>query len=77
MPMPIRPYLGGRTFDPETIAVMSAALEEACRVLQVGDVQSRKRVANTIIALADNEKTADMLAIAAIGAIRGAKSGPA
>jgi hypothetical protein len=29
--MPIRPYLAGRTFAPEIIVAMSAALEEACR----------------------------------------------
>jgi hypothetical protein len=32
--MPIRPYLSGSAFGPEVITAMSAALEEACRMLE-------------------------------------------
>ena len=31
--MPIRPFLAGQPFDPEFIAVMSAALETVCKAL--------------------------------------------
>jgi hypothetical protein len=33
--MPIRPFLGGQGFDPETIAKMSAALESVCEALSL------------------------------------------
>ena len=33
--MPIRPFLDGQAFDPETIEAMSAALAEACRALRL------------------------------------------
>jgi hypothetical protein len=32
--MPIRPYLKDSSFDPDQITAMSAALEEACRMLE-------------------------------------------
>jgi hypothetical protein len=73
--MPIRPYLAGRTFDPETMALMSAALDEVCRVLQIGgDVRSRAMVARTIIALVEDGKTdSDQLAASAVNEMRSAK----
>ena len=56
--MPIRPYLAGRTFPAETIAVMDAALDEVCRTLKIGlDLGSRKMVARRIVALVDEGKT--------------------
>lgn len=74
--MPIRPYLGGRTFPPETIAVMSAALDEVCGALAIGlDVESRKMVAHRIIALVEDGKTdSHQLAAAVINGMRGSKS---
>src|SRR5262245_53385900 len=75
-PMPIRPYLAGRTFAPETIAVMSAALEEACASLNIGaDNPSRAMVAQTIIGLVEEGQTdADRLAAVAITEMHGPKS---
>jgi len=76
--MPIRPYLGGREFALETVAIMSAALDEVCRVLQIGDVRSRKMVAHTIIALVEGGKIdSDQLAAAAINEMRGTRSATA
>lgn len=74
--MPIRPYLAGRTFDPETITLMSAALDEVCRVLHIGgDIRSRRLAAHTIIALVEAGKTgSDHLVAAAIDEMRGNKS---
>jgi hypothetical protein len=71
--MPIRPYLRGRTFAPETISVMSAALEEACKALgYVSGHPSRAMVATTIIALVEDGRTgADQLAAAAVKEMRG------
>jgi hypothetical protein len=53
--MPIRPYLADKTaFDPDMIAAMSKAFEEACIALQVfaGDEKGREIVATRIIDLA-------------------------
>ena len=52
--MPIRPYLAGQAFDPETIAKMSAALEEVCEALSLKmvDDAATRLVAEKIIELA-------------------------
>jgi hypothetical protein len=53
--MPIRPFLAGRAFEPETVAVMSAALERACREMRLRDIDDivTKEVAQKIIELVD------------------------
>ena len=33
--MPIRPYLAGKAFDPETISEMSDALKSVCKALSL------------------------------------------
>jgi hypothetical protein len=52
--MPIRPYLADQAFEPETIAKMSAALEEVCEVLSLKmiDDAATRLVAEKIIDLA-------------------------
>ena len=52
--MPIRPFLAGQPFDPEVIAVMSAALESVCKALglNVVDDPATRLVAQKIIELA-------------------------
>jgi len=54
--MPIRKYLSEvtNTFEPEAIAVMSAAFEQACAALHVfaGDEHGRSVVATRIVDLA-------------------------
>ena len=51
--MPIRPYLTGEAFDPETIREMSLALESVCSALglKVVDDPATRLVAEKIIAL--------------------------
>jgi hypothetical protein len=51
--MPIRPFLEGQPFDPETIAIMSAALESTCKVLGLSlvDDPATRLVAKKIIEL--------------------------
>jgi hypothetical protein len=34
--MPIRKYIAGAEFEPDTIAVMNAAFQKACMILNVG-----------------------------------------
>jgi hypothetical protein len=74
--MPIKSYLKGRRFAPETVSVMGAAFEQACRTLNVGvDNPLRVMVAQTIIGLVEEGATdADQLAPAAIAEIKGPQS---
>ena len=48
--MPITPYLTGQAFDPETIEVMSSALEQVCDDLGIKIEPRRKNPAADIIA---------------------------
>ena len=52
--MPIRPYLAGKAFDPETISEMSGALDSLCTALslKIIDAAARRLVAQKIIELA-------------------------
>jgi hypothetical protein len=52
--MPIRPFLAGQAFDPETIAEMSAALASVCEALSLKliDDGATRLVAEKIIELA-------------------------
>lgn len=77
--MPIRPYLGGRAFAPQVIAVMSAAFEDACKTLGIGvDNPTRAMVAQVVISLVEDGKTdADQLAAAAVQEMRGPTNEPA
>jgi hypothetical protein len=52
--MPIVPFLGGAAFEPETIRVMSIALEEICKDLGLSlrDDPATRLVAEKIVQLA-------------------------
>jgi hypothetical protein len=52
--MPIRPYLAGQAFEPESIREMSLALENVCETLalRLADDANRRLVASKIIELA-------------------------
>jgi hypothetical protein len=71
--MPIRPYLAGRTFAPEIISAISAALEEACKSLNIEiDSASRAMVAQTIILLVEEGVTsADQFTTVVVKEMRG------
>lgn len=51
--MPIRAFLAGQEFDPETITVMSAALESVCKTLDLSlvDDPATRLVAQKIVEL--------------------------
>ena len=51
--MPIVPFLGGAAFEPETIRVMSIALEEVCKELGLSlkDDPATRLVAEKIVQL--------------------------
>ena len=52
--MPIRPFLAGQAFDPETIRDMSLALEKVCEALSLKmvDDAATRLLAEKIIELA-------------------------
>ncbi len=53
--MPIRPYLSGQPFEPETIRLMSLVFEDACDAMRLSpsvDDQATRMVAEKIIGLA-------------------------
>ena len=52
--MPIRPYLAGSAFEPETIRVMSIAFEEVCQDLELRlrDDPATRLVAKKIVQFA-------------------------
>jgi hypothetical protein len=62
--MPIKPFLNGEDFDPETTRAMGVALEMACVALRTGDCADdvKQAIANKIIALAKaGERDPDIL----------------
>lgn len=52
--MPITPFLRNQAFDPETVAAMSEAFQNACRALGLADREDRlnELVAKRLIELA-------------------------
>jgi hypothetical protein len=54
--MPIRPYLVGEGFDPETISEMSDALQSVCKALSLKmiDDAATRAVAQKIIEMAQS-----------------------
>jgi hypothetical protein len=72
--MPIRPFLTGQPFDPEVIAVMSAALESVCKALglNIVDDPATRLVAQKIIELAQRGmQDATILTAAALSEFKG------
>jgi hypothetical protein len=57
--MPIRPFLAGRAFQPETITDMSAALERTCATLglKMMDDPATRLIAQKIIELTERGVT--------------------
>jgi len=56
--MPIRKYIAGATFDPDSIARMSAAFQKACAILNVsGSDPLVETVAKKIVSLASQGVT--------------------
>jgi hypothetical protein len=67
--MPIRPFLAGQPFDPETIATMSTALESVCKALglNIVDDPATRLVAQKIIELTQRGiRDAEMLSAATL-----------
>ena len=76
--MPIRPYLNGQRFGPETTRVLGVALELVCIALHTGDCDDylKQAIADKIIALAKaGERNPDILCERALGKSAGHEVG--
>ena len=75
--MPIRPFLNGQTFDPETARLVGIAFEAARAAVNRPLDLTDEMIAMTIIELAKaGERNVDALCEAALNAPMGAVSAP-
>jgi len=75
--VPIRPFLSGQTFDPETVRVMGVAFETARAAVNRPADLSDEMIATTIIELAKaGERNVEVLCEAALNVPAGAVSAP-
>jgi hypothetical protein len=72
VPVPIRAFLAGKTFDPETIAVLNEAFQGACADLGVTDKtpHARDTVAKKVIELADESNDPAAIRAAVVAFLR-------
>ena len=71
--MPIRPFLNGEEFDPETMRILGVAFEQTCFALRIEncDDDIRQAIANKIIELVKTgERSPDRLCERALEEIR-------
>ena len=75
--MPIRPFLNGQTFDPETARLVGIAFETARAAIKRPGGLSDEMIARTIIELAKaGERNVEVLCEAALNVPAGAVSAP-
>ena len=75
--MPIRPFLSGQTFNPETVRLMGVAFEAVRAAVNRPADLSDEMIATTIIELAKaGERNVDVLCEAALNVPAGAISAP-
>jgi len=71
--MPIRPFLNGEQFNPETLRILGVAFEQVAIALRIGDCDDdvKQAIANKIIELAKHgERNPDLLCERALKGIR-------
>jgi hypothetical protein len=66
--MPIREFLAGKSFDPETLAILNEAFQGACLDLGVTDQtpHSRTNVAKTVLQFADGQRDPRLIRAAVV-----------
>jgi hypothetical protein len=75
--VPIRPFLNGQTFDPETARLVGIAFETARAAIKRPGGLSDEMIARTIIELAKaGERNVEVLCEAALNVPAGAISSP-
>ena len=69
--MPIRSFIASKSFDPETLANLSAAFEGVCADLGVSENArcSLEIIADRVVALADGHRDPDALRAAVIASL--------
>jgi hypothetical protein len=69
--MPIRSFLAGKSFDPETLAVLNAAFAGACAQIGVSDKahHSRETIAKKVLELADGQRDPEAICAAVVAAL--------
>jgi hypothetical protein len=69
--MPIRAFLAGKSFDPETLAVLNAAFAGACAEIGVTPKahHSRETIAKKVLELADGQSDPEALRAAVVAAL--------
>ena len=70
--MPIRAFLGGKSFDPETLAILNEAFQGACADLGVTAKapHSRENVAKAVMKLADGQRDPQLIRKAVVAFLR-------
>jgi hypothetical protein len=70
--MPIRRFLAGKSFDPETLAILNAAFAGACADLGVTKKtpHAREAVAKKIIELADGRREPEAIRAAVVAFLK-------
>jgi hypothetical protein len=70
--MPIRAFLHGKSFDPETIEIMNAAFVGVCADLGLSDKTDGacEIVAKRVIELMDGQRDAEVIRQTVLAAIR-------
>jgi hypothetical protein len=71
--MPIRAFLAGKSFDPETLAILNAAFQGACADLEVSDKArySREAIAKKVLELAQGHRDPKALRAAVVTSLVG------
>jgi hypothetical protein len=70
--MPIRSYLAGKSFDPETLNILNRAFLGACSDLGVTDKtpHSRETVAKAVIEMADGKREPEAIRTAVVAFLK-------
>jgi hypothetical protein len=70
--VPIRSFLAGKTFDPETLQILNRAFLGACADLGVGDntPHSRELLAKTVLQMADGQRDSEAIRAAVVAFLK-------
>jgi hypothetical protein len=70
--MPIRAFLPGKSFDPETLIILNAAFEGACAELGVTETtpRSRENLAKMVLEAADGQRDPNLIREAVIAKLK-------
>jgi len=69
--MPIQPFLAGKSFDPETLAILNKAFAGACADLAVSEKTPHTRgiVAKKVLEMADGQRDTEAIRAAVVASL--------